>query len=369
MGGGGSKCSKRDRIDPKPSVDMNVGVTIAGSEECRSCSLSFPKGNTASAVSVTRGADDGDLKNMIILKPYTPFAMEFNGSQAVFTSLQLYYPAPLRVEGIQADAMVQCVSGNVMLFIPLMRGSGSGTSMNFLGDIAKRLAPNTPEGLGIIDSKTNKYSTQDISVGQSWSLTQLVTGSEPYFTWVNSKIEQYTISDWECERHIGWKSSPGPQVIYLQNPIQVNPGDIDSLVATIKPVHPEDVLAAVTHPLYASGNPNCGPPPIKLRPPIPKTTEQMVGYVLFIGVLFFAFMGIVVAVAIANQENNVFKFIGDGIAEMFKFPEPKKVAAPAIAEGANDLLGNLSNLVDKNMEQLKNPEVENGISGLLKGMK
>jgi hypothetical protein len=158
-------------------------------------------------------------------------------------------------------------------------------------------------------------------------------------------------------------------VIYLQNPIQVNPGDIDSLVATIKPVHPEDVLAAVTHPLYASGNPNCGPPPIKLRPPMPKTTEQIVGYVLFIGVLFFAFMGIVVAVAIANQENNVFKFIGDGIAEMFKFPEPKKVAAPAIAEGATDLLGNLSSLAKSNMEQLKGSKVENGMTEFMKGMK
>ena len=312
MGGGGSSFQKPTIVDPKPSTDMNVGISVAGSEGCASCTLSFDLGSTSSLVTATREDDPSSLKNRIVLSPSTPFTLTFNNRQAVFRKLYLYYPAPLRVEGVQADAMLQGVDGdNLMVFVPLMASNVGG---DFTTRVAERLGP-TADGLGSAgDDK--KFKTITIPTGQDWSLTKLVSATDPYFTWSNSELEQYTISDNAVMKHIGWRSKPGPQVIYFQNPVPVNAADIQKLTAAVGAVIPGDVLSSVTHPLYSAGQANCPTPLPKLKVPKFKLSSMSEGFINFL-LLFAVFLGIIVAVALVLSPDSFLYRMGRNLGAWF----------------------------------------------------
>jgi hypothetical protein len=333
MGGGGSKqCTKQDHIDPKPSSDMNAGITVAGSENCRGCSMTFPLANTASTVSMTRvgsRASGSNVKsaNRLAITPFTPFSMTFNGHQAVFKTIYVYYPAPLRVEGVQADAVVQCESDDIVLFIPLMKAtSGSGASVDFLSMITATLDPATERGLGIVGKESGVYATTTVVTGQDWSLTNIVSVSDPYFTWVDSELEQYTKFDGLCDRWIGWKSKAGKQTIYMQNPSQVESSDIDKLTATIGAVKPEDVITTVTHPLYAAGEAkNCSPVLPKLKAPVFKMDKALSSSMTYL--IYFVAVMLALIVAIAFINSSFLQPLAAGLTRFFSWRTPIRGAS------------------------------------------
>jgi hypothetical protein len=305
-------------------VDLGVGLSIATSEQCASCSLSFPLGNTASVSGMTRD------KNTIVLRPYSPFVAIFNGRQFTFSELRLYYPAPLRVEGLQADAVLQCNSGTELeIFIPLKKGSTTGASGAFLSAVSQRLDPATSAGLGIVNKDSKAYERFDIVTGQDWSLTNLVTTSAPYFTWVDSTLEQYVKADLRCDRYLGWRSNPGPQVIYFQNPVSVASADIDKLTATVGAVMPNTVLTTITQPLYYSGSANCPAPVAKVKPPASAGVNvEMIGniFAYFISVLL-----VLLAVAIVSfgvQTVTGIRLIGDVSATAKEITKPIPPSGP-----------------------------------------
>jgi hypothetical protein len=311
MGGSSSSFQKTTIVDPKPSTDMNVGISVAGSEGCASCSISFDVGSTSSLVTATREDDPTSLKNRIHLSPSTPFTMTFNGRQAVFRKLYLYYPAPLRVEGVQADAVLQAVDGdNIMIFIPLMSSTVGG---DFLVNIASHFDHN-PEGLGSMED--GKFKTIAVPTGQDWSLNKLITTTDPYFTWVNSQLEQYTIVDNAIFKHVGWRAKPGPQVIYFQNPVGITSGDIQKLTSTVGPVIPGEVLSSVTHPLYAAGEVDCPTPLPKLKSPTFKLSGLSEGLIDLLFVIA-VFLGIVAAVALILSPDSYLYRMGRNLAAWF----------------------------------------------------
>ena len=307
---------------------MNVGITVAGSEACKGCSLSFPLGNTASEVSVTRN------KNTLVITPFSPFAATFNGKHAVFTEVRLYHPAPLRVEGVQADAVLQCMDGESMtLFIPLVKSAGgSGSAVSFLSTIAAQLDPGKSSGLGIVNKDSGNYETITVPTGGDWSLTQLVDGKDPYFTWMNSELQQYTKSDSECFRRIGWKNTEGAQVIYFQNPVTVSASDIEKLTATVMPVMPASVLSTVQHPLYSKGNAkNCPPILPSLKKPGFKMDKGLNSFMTYFMILAAALLGIVVAIAFVNS--NIMKPVAAGFTRLMSWRSPKP-GPPPLAPGS-----------------------------------
>ena len=286
------RCIKQDHIDQKVTIDMSRGVTIAGSQQCASCSLSFPQNNTSSASGMTRD------KNTLVLRPFLPFAATFNNKQYSFSELRLFHPAPMKIEGVQADAVLQCVDGdNLMIFIPLKRSALESPSLSFLSAVTDRLDPVTSEGLGTVNKTTNAYEQVNIVTGQEWSISKLVSGSDPYFTWVNSTLEQYVRADLACDRYLGWRSREGPQVIYFQNPVGVLASSIDKLVTTMPPVLPSTVFTNVANPLYSSGDPHCPPPLPKIKPP---TFNMDVGGLGNIAIYFFSVLVVIVAVALVT---------------------------------------------------------------------
>jgi len=318
MGGSSSSFQKKEIIDPKPNAEQNGGVSVATSSGCDSCVLTFDLSSTTSQVTATRVIDaETSLGNRIQLTASRPLSLTFNDHHASFTQLFLYYPAPLQVEGEQAEAVLQCVDpDNIMLFIPLK----SGGTNNFLGAISPRINL-TPDGLGIPDPDTKKYKSLNISTGSGWGLMKLVTATDPYFTWSDSPLEQYVIADSPFFKHIGWRPKPGPQVIYFKNPVPIISDDIQAITSVIGPVKPDDVLHSVTNTIFVTGEPCAAPvsDTDPLQPPPPKfklsgVSEGML-YVFFSVAVFF---GIIAAVVLMLSKDSWIYKIGNNIASWFE---------------------------------------------------
>jgi len=319
MGGGSSSFQKKEIVDPKPNPERNGGISVATSSGCDSCSLSFDLGSTTSLVTATRvPVKDTSLGNRIQLTPSAPLSLTFNGRHASFTQLFLYYPAPLQVEGVQADAMLQGVDpDNIMIFIPLKKSTSGG---DFLDAIASRISP-TVDGLGIPDPTTKEYNKVAIPTGDAWSFTSLVKPADPYFTWSDSELEQYVITDNPFQKHIGWRAKPGPQVIYFKNPVPISSSSIASISAAIGPVTPKDVIHSATNTLFVTGEP-CDTPKSDTdykQPTPPKfklsgVSETMM-YIFFSLAVFF---GIVAAVALIVAKDSWAYRIGSNIAAWFE---------------------------------------------------
>ena len=349
MGGGGSKCNKVDRIDPKPSVTADIGVTIAGSRQCNDCSLTVAQSSSSSVIMLKR---DPVTKGMLLLEPSVPLSVNFNGTTAVFNQIALYTPAPTSVEHVNADAVLHCWSDSIWLFIPLKAGD-SGPNVAFLSAITGVLDPATSAGLGIVDSKTGQYGTATAAPGQDWSIASLVNGvNDPYFTWVNGKLEQYTISDSQCERHLGWKSTSGPQVIYFQNSVTVSSSDITRLRETIGTVLPADIGLTISGTMYSPGQLNCPSPPVKLKVPKFQPPSPVIDFVGYFVILLVAFLGVVAAVSLMLMKNGPIQYIAAAISRMFDSvmppPPPPAPAAPQLPSvaglgslGASALAGKL----------------------------
>ena len=210
--------------------------------------------------------------------------------------------------------MIQAVDeNNITLFVPLMAG---GQASGFLDSISARINP-TPDGLGAVDPATGAFKTISIPTGQEWSLTNLVKSKDPYFTWVEADLEQYTISDNSFLRHVGWRSKSGSQVIYFQNPAAITSAQLSALTSAIGPVTPGDVVTSVVNPLYAAGEVSCPSPLPSLKAPKFKLTAVSEGFMYFF-VVVAAFLGIIVATALIQDPDSFIVRIGNSIAEWFK---------------------------------------------------
>jgi hypothetical protein len=260
-------------------------------------------------------------------------SVNFNGVTAVFNQIKLYAPAPTAVEHVNADAVLHCVSDVLWLFIPL-KAADIGPHTTFLTAIVNVLNPATKEGLGIVDPATNRYGTTTAAPGQDWSISSIVDGAkDPYFTWVNGRLEQYTISDSECERRLGWKSSSGPQVVYMQNSVNIAAADIAKLRTTIGTVLPSDVGLTISNTMYSPGQVSCPSPLPKLKLPTFKPNEAWVDGAVYFGILLIAFLGVVAAVSLASMTNGPIQYISRGFWKVLgsPFPASRKISAPAPA--------------------------------------
>ena len=316
MGGGGSKCTKQDRIDAKPDVPSDLGVTIAGSRQCAGCSLKLNQTSTTSVLTVSRN------KSLLFLYPTVPLSVTFNGTTAVFNLLALYVPSPISVEHTQADAVIHCVSDTIWMYIPLKK-SNSGPAVDFLSRIAGALDPATVNGLGIADPQTGMYKNVSVATGLDWSISNLVKGTDPYFTWVNGQLEQYVKSETECDRYIGWRASAGPQVIFFQNPVNVLGDDLDKIRETIGVLPPGEIKLSVSNTLYSPGEAKCPPKLPKLKLPTFKSNSDITEFAVYFAILLIAFLAIVLAVSLAMQTNGPIQYIARGISKVFSWDSSK----------------------------------------------
>lgn len=117
--------------------------------------------------------------------PNIPFKMKFNETDILVKSITVYHPAPLRINDVQADAVISLndpsdktvnpeLDSEYHILIPIVAGSANTPSARFFN----RLATHIPT-VADADYMTGLFDTADIPTGKDWSLTQLFPPKDP----------------------------------------------------------------------------------------------------------------------------------------------------------------------------------------------
>jgi hypothetical protein len=213
---------------------------------------------------VSSGGFSADTKARFT--PSIPFKVRFSAGNQTPTeitvkSMTLYHPCPLRLEGVQPDAVLSLNdpsfdNPNYVVLIPLVGRNMPGTSVEFLQKII-------PEVVSVSepDPSSGQYIGKDIATGANWTLSKLFTvqpSGDGNFNVVNGFYEWKGMPALERKRQDGpgtitysWveSSTPGPRYIMLDTPVVCNPSDL-AILTTRMPVTPaSDAIHAV---LYSS---------------------------------------------------------------------------------------------------------------------
>jgi hypothetical protein len=248
-----------------PGGDLTAGLSMSKSEGCSNCTFSINAANSVSTVDIVRMPDsDATYGNRIHILPIIPFQVTFNGSVYSIPRLEWQYPSPLRVEGQLADGVLACIGETITIYIPLsstrnfagtVGGAPPSGSTNFFASISPRLGELSVERGKVFGSRK---SIEGISVGQNWSLSQLVPADAPFFTWVQSEYQQYTKYAIPCgETRIGYRETPGPRVIFIKTPAVIADNDMAALQSTVGRIDPAKVIRSLPHVYYYPPNAPC----------------------------------------------------------------------------------------------------------------
>lgn len=209
-------------------------------------------------VSGTGGFSSGTKARFI---PSIPFKMSFKGRKAVqpdprkpiqyqafadpftVTQLSIYYPSPIRIDSVQADAMLALndpsdLGTKYIVLIPLKATNSGAPSAEFVSKIA-RFIPMVSQ----YDAESGTYPTKDIQTGAGWALANLFTLDDGasglstvkngFFTWTGvAGYERVKKIDTPSLITYGWQPKQGlnaPQYFLLDTPLDINSSDLGTI--------------------------------------------------------------------------------------------------------------------------------------------
>lgn len=212
----------------------------------------------------TSGGFSADTKARFT--PSIPFQMRFStaGQGPVdisVKSMSLYHPCPLRLEGIQPDAVLSLndpAFGNTgyVVLIPLVGRNTPSPSVGFLQKIMSEVV-----SVSEPDPSSGQYIGKDIATGATWNLGQLfsteVSGGgnfevkNGYYEWKGMPALEQVREDRPGVINYVWKDTgkPVPRYIMLDTPVVCNPADLAVLTQRMPVTPPMDAIHAV---LYSS---------------------------------------------------------------------------------------------------------------------
>jgi hypothetical protein len=325
--------------DPRTGTYAN-GLSMApgSSEECDGCNIKIDPGISSSAVSITRDSVDTGRSSRLVIIPSIPFRMQYTDAATTepledkITRIEVYYPSPLRVENVQHDACIAFigVGSDSHVFVPLVAGPNAKTK--FISKLTPFLAPMTT-GTGqkvssdgkLIDgpyfnSATGKFGKIDVPSGNDWSLSDIFSGNDSFFTWtpkglklsepmvidakssptdaINTNLlnlvpeaskakifdyrgfnyfpkanTKYNFYRWDDDTNI--KS----RYIFMQNPITISASDLMT-IQQLPITMPETVdmkLSKVYHKAGAPAPGSCSPQPPLSLPKLPLILQSVSG--------------------------------------------------------------------------------------------
>ncbi len=213
---------------------------------------------------MTAGGFSSDTK--VRFTPSIPFNLRFStGTQSatdiVVKTMTLYHPCPLRLEGVQADAVLSLNDPSFddpayVVLVPLIAKNSADPSVEFLQKIMPEVA-----GVSAEDPSTGQYMTKDIPTGANWNLSkifgvqagpdQTLEVTNGYYEWKGMPALERVREDKPGTITYKWKESgkPSPRYIMLDSPVACNPSDLVALTQRIPITPPNDAIHAV---LYSS---------------------------------------------------------------------------------------------------------------------
>jgi hypothetical protein len=214
---------------------------------------------------VSSGGFSSDTKAK--LTPSIPFKLTFNGQEITVKTMTVYHPCPLRIEGIQPDAVLSLNDpgsddgSQYIILIPLTAKNTADPSIEFFDRILPQVnALMVPEATG-------QYMTRNVATGANWSLTKVFTtgainnGSfevqNGYYEWKGmpalERVKSEIYNAWTNQSTISysWKESgkPSPRYIMLDTPVAISSSSLSSITQTLPVTPASDAVHAV---LYSS---------------------------------------------------------------------------------------------------------------------
>ena len=195
------------------------------------------------------------------LTPSIPFKLSFMGQEITVKTMSVYHPCPLRIEGIQPDAVFSLNdpsfddgSGYIIL-IPLVAKNTADPSIEFFDRVLPQInALTAPEATG-------QYMTRHIATGTNWSLTKVfsamvTTGGSfdvqnGYYEWKGMPALERVRQDGNNTITYSWKESgkPSPRYIMLDTPVAISSSSLSSITQSLPVTPTSDAIHAV---LYSS---------------------------------------------------------------------------------------------------------------------
>ncbi len=325
--------------DPRTGSYAN-GLSMAPgtSEECNACNIKIDPGISSSAVSVTRDSVDTGRSSRLVLIPSIPFRMQYTDAATTepledkITRIEVYYPSPLRIENVQHDACIVFigVGSDSRVFVPLVAGPNAKTK--FISKLTPFLAPmttGTGQKIGsdgkLIDgpyfnSTTGKFGKIDIPTGSDWSLSDIFSGNDSFFTWTpkglklsdpmvldakasptdaintnllklvpeasKAKIFDYRGFNYFPKPNTAYKfyrwnddTNINSRYIFMQNPVTISASDLMT-IQQLPVTMPETVdmkLAKIYHKAGAPAAGSCSPQAPVSLPKLPLVLQTMSG--------------------------------------------------------------------------------------------
>jgi hypothetical protein len=212
---------------------------------------------------VSSGGFSSDTKAK--LTPSIPFKLTFNGQEITVKTMTVYHPCPLRIEGIQPDAVLSLNDpgfddgSQYIILIPLTAKNTADPSIEFFDRILPQVnALMVPEATG-------QYMTRNVATGANWSLTKVFTtgainnGSfevqNGYYEWKGmpalERVKSETAGWPSATINFSWKESgkPSPRYIMLDTPVAISSSSLSSITQTLPVTPASDAVHAV---LYSS---------------------------------------------------------------------------------------------------------------------
>lgn len=210
--------------------------------------------------------------------PSIPFRMVYGGQEFSVNSMTLYHPCPLRIDNIQADAVLSLNDpsfGNPshVILVPLVGRNSADPSISFFAKIAPEVVTVSAE-----DPASGQYLTRDIPTGANWTLSkvfgisagkgQTVQVTNGFYNWSGMPALQRVRKQSGNTITYAWEPSGAavPKYIMLDAPVDINPSDLATITQRLPVTPPGDAIHAV---LYDGSNPLNRGIVHKPGPPVP----------------------------------------------------------------------------------------------------
>lgn len=219
---------------------------------------------------ISSGGFSVDTKAKIT--PSIPFEMSFNGQKIPVKTMTVYHPCPLRLEGVQPDAVLSLNDPGFedgspyIVLVPLVSRNSADPSIAFFDKVLTQIS-----GLAAPDP-TGQYPIRNIPTGNDWSLSKIFNVTVPpdgvalqvtngYYEWkgmpaleqkreetfntVNGIIDAFTPKTITYK----WVESgkPSPRYIMLDQPVAISSTSLATITQTLPMTPVNDAIHAVLY--------------------------------------------------------------------------------------------------------------------------
>jgi hypothetical protein len=212
---------------------------------------------------VSSGGFSSDTK--VKLTPSIPFKLTFKGQNITVKTMTVYHPCPLRIEGVQPDAVFSLNDpsfddkSEYIILIPLTAKNTADPSIALFDKILPQINALT------VPEPTGQYMIRNVATGANWSLASIFTPStrngdsfevkNGYYEWKGmpalerEKSEVYNAWTNQSTISYSWKESgkPSPRYIMLDTPVAISSSSLSSITQTLPVTPSTDAVHAVLY--------------------------------------------------------------------------------------------------------------------------